>query len=372
MRASRLAAAAVVLGFVVVLLWLVSRVLTPFLIAIAVAAVLDPPLQRLQSRGLPRRFGVLIVYVVFFALTGSLLFWLVPVIIAEGDALARQWPAYIDQARGLWAAIAANDLVERLHLPIPRTAAELSATLENVVKSEGPKLLRRLLGGLSGTVGFLLNVIVVLIATFYMLNDWPKMKQRALHVVPPQYREGVAGVMERVGTVFLGYLRGLIVLCCTYGVTVTCVLLLLDQIPRIEVSYPFLLGLLAALLYAVPYIGALLLMLTVALVTLTAPGGNLLSAVVVTAVVMGLNLTVFDTVLTPRILGRFTGLNPLAALFAILAGSELFGLVGFILGVPVAASLYIIASALYPPLSEPLPGGEQPRQSAAEPRASCD
>jgi len=89
MRASRLAAAAVVLGFVVVLLWLVSRVLTPFLIAIAVAAVLDPPLQRLQSRGLPRRFGVLIVYVVFFALTGSLLFWLVP----SSSRKATRWRA---------------------------------------------------------------------------------------------------------------------------------------------------------------------------------------------------------------------------------------------------------------------------------------
>ncbi|BCW99451.1 MAG: AI-2E family transporter [Armatimonadota bacterium] len=367
MRASRLAAAAVVLAFVVVLLWLVSRVLTPFLIAMAVAAVLDPALQRLQRRGLPRSYGVLIVYVVFFTLMGSLLFWLLPIIVAEGEALARQWPAYIDQARKLWVSISSHDLVERLRLPIPRTAAELSATLEEVAKTEGPKMLRRLLGGLSGTIGFLLNVIVMLIATFYMLNDWPKMKQRAIHVVPPQYREGVAEVMEKVGTVFLGYLRGLIVLCCTYGVTVTCVLLLLDQIPGIEASYPFLLGMLAALLYAVPYIGTLLLTLTVALVTLMAPGGNLVSAVVVTAVVLGLNLTLFDTVLTPRILGRFTGLNPLAALFAILAGSELFGLVGFILGVPVAASLYIIASALYPPLSERLPSTASvpPRQETA-------
>ncbi len=367
MRAPRLAAAAVVLGFVVLLLWLVSSVLTPFLIAMAVAAVLDPALQRLQRRGLPRRYGVLVVYVAFFAVTGSLLFWLVPIIIAEGEALARQWPAYIDQARGLWASLAGNDLVERLRLPIPRTAAELSATLEEVVKKEGPKVLRRLLGGLSGTVGFLLNVIVVLIATFYMLNDWPRMKRRALHVVPPQYREGVAAVMEKVGTVFLGYLRGLIVLCSLYGVTVTCVLLALDLMPGVEASYPFLLGLLAALLYAVPYVGALLLTITVALVTLMAPGGNLLSAAVATAIVMGLNLTLFDTVLTPRILGRYTGINPLAALFAILAGSELFGLVGFILGVPVAASLYIVASTLYPPLSEPLDDAER---SAPAPRAA--
>jgi len=356
-----------VLAVFALLLWLVRGILLPFVVAMVIAAVLDPALNKLQRRGVPRGASVIVVYIAFFVLFGILLTWLLPIVIAEAQSLARQWPTYVDRAQKLWTSFQQSGMADRFHLHLPSTTAELTNTLVDYFKRQGPKLLSGLIGGVFGTVQYVLNIVIILIATFYMLNDWPRMKKRFRHVIPPQFREQMMDVTERVGVVFLGYLRGLTIVCLLYGATVTVLLLLLGLIPGVNTSYAFLLGIIAAPLYAVPYIGALVLVLITAIVTYVGPGGNALSALVVTGTVAVLNSALFDPILMPKIVGRSTGMHPLLALFAVLAGSELFGLPGFILGVPVAASIGIMASALYPPLSDLILDEPPAAEQAEEP-----
>ena len=355
MRGRGLVVGLVLLAVALLLLWLVRGILMPFAVSIAIAAVLDPFLARLQRRGMSRTASVLVVYLLFFLAFGAFLTWAVPVLVGEANQLIEQWPGYVDKFRGFWAGFVQNELLRHLGVTLPASWSELSENLNDAIKTSGPGYFAKFLGGVFGTIGYLLNVVIILIATYYLLKDWPVIRRRVHYVIPPQYREGVVELIERVGAVFLGYLRGMVTLCCMYGVAVTLALLILDLFPGVETSYQFILGLAGAFLYAVPYVGAALLAVVAAIVTLVGSGGTPLNALLVTVVVLALNSALFDPVLTPKVLGRSTGLSPLLALFAIIAGSKLFGFAGFILGVPVTASLAIIACALYPRLGAPIP-----------------
>lgn len=337
------------------LLWLVRGILMPFAVSIAIAAVLNPFLERLQRRGFSRTSSVLVVYVLFFAVFAAFLTWAVPIILSEAAQLVRHWPGYVDRFREIWSDFVDYDIISRLPVALPSSLSDLSDKVNEVIKTRGPSYVTKFLAGVFGTVGYLLNVVVVLISTYYLLQDWPRIRRRLHYVIPPQYRSNVTDVMEKVGAVFIGYLRGMVTLCGMYGVSVTIALLVLDALPGVETGYQFILGLAGALLYAVPYVGAATLAAITAIVTLVVSGGSAVNALLVAGVIVVLNSGVFDPILTPKILGRSTGLSPLLSLFAILAGSNLFGFAGFILGVPVTASLAIIAVTLYPRLGEPIP-----------------
>lgn len=347
-RGRGLVTAYVLLALFLLLLYLVRGVLAPFLIAIAIAALLDPLLENLQRRGLARIWSVLIVYLLFFIAFGAFLTWIVPLTWSEVQSLVANWPGYLSQFKESWAHLAHNPLVRRLPMAIPQTYAELSDQVSNYINTVGPRALQNTLGGVIGTAGYAISIVIILLATFYLLNDWPRLRRRVHYVIPPQFRDQVVDVMDRVGAVFLGYLRGLVTLCGLYGVSITIALLIL------RVKYVLVLGLAASLLYAVPYFGSVTLALLTGIVALVGSHGNLGFAGLVVLVVLGLN-QIFDNLLAPRILGKSTGLHPLVSLFALMAGSQLFGLVGFIIGVPVAASIAIVASTLYPRLAEPIP-----------------
>ncbi|MCC6483443.1 MAG: AI-2E family transporter [Armatimonadetes bacterium] len=347
-RGRGLAAAALLLLLFLLLLYLVRRVLAPFLIAVAIAALLDPLMERLQVRGLRRVWSVIIVYLLFFVAFGAFLTWIVPLTWGEVQSLVSNWPGYLAQFKDSWTHLSHSPLIRRLPLEVPQTYTELTSQLSHYINTVGPRALQNTLGGVIGTAGYLVNIVIILLATFYLLNDWPKLRRRVHYVIPPQFRDQVVDVMDRVGAVFLGYLRGLVTLCGLYGISITVALSLLG------VQYVLVLGLAASLLYAVPYVGSISLIVLSGTVALVGSGGDLQFAGVVMLVVLALN-QVFDSFLTPKILGKSTGLHPLISLFALMAGSQLFGLVGFIIGVPVAASIAIVASTLYPRLSEPIP-----------------
>ena len=364
-RQTSLIVAGILLLLFGLFLWKVKGILAPFVVAMIVAATLNPPMERLQAKGFPRLASVLIIYVVFFVTMGVFFTWLFPILVKEATMLGRSWPQYVDAVLDLWNRISQSRILDRIPVQAPADWNELTEQIIGGVKQGGQAVITGVLAGVVGTITFVINLVILLVSTFFFMMHWPAMRRRVQYTIPPQFRPSVLDVANRVSGVFLGFLRGQIYVCSLYGVTVVVLLLGLDLVPNINTSYPFLLGFVAAILYAIPYLGAWLLVGIVGAVTFVGSDYNFFSALIVTGVVLGINITVFDNVISPKILGSATGLNPLLSLFAIIAGSELFGIVGFILGVPVAASIAIIATALYPRLSERIPDDFAPQLDVA-------
>ena len=348
------------LGIAIVLLvgflYLVRGILPPFLIAFAVGWLLDPLLDRLQRRGLRRIYAVSSVYVLFLILFVVGIIFLVPPTVDQAKQLADDLPAYSERFQAF-----AADLMEK-HRPL-LVKFRLPTTLQEAFAKYGARAGESIKSGVNLIASFIISnlskalwVILIPLVAFYFLNDIDRMRRKAAVFIPERWRDRTTEILSRVGVVFSSYVRGLVIVCVLYGIVTTIILTALN------LKYGIILGLLAGILYAVPYLGAIVTTLLVFLIGL-ATYQHAIAQASIAAVSMVAANQVFDLVITPRILGKSVGLHPVLSIFALMVGADLFGLVGMVLAVPVAASIQEVVFEFYPQLRTPAREKPKPRTS---------
>lgn len=328
-------------------LYLVREILLPFLIAYFAAALLDPLLDRMQRRGWSRGLAALVVFAIFLLIFTGVALVIIPTAVHQTTEFVANVPAYytalMDQLQMTLGA--QQDLLRRFNLPT--TSDEILARYQAQITRVLQNLLSRLLQFFAGSVSGLAWLALIPLITFYMLLEIDPLRARVVHLVPAAHRSRFLELAERIGAVFSGYVRGLIIVCAGYGVVTGVVLALAFRLP-----YALMIGLISALLYAVPYVGALAIVAVGGLVAFaanSAPG--FVITVVATLIVIN---QLFDQFIYPRVVGGQAGLHPLASIFALTAGGQLFGLWGMILAVSVAASIQVVLVTVWPQLAEPL------------------
>ncbi|HUV04463.1 MAG TPA: AI-2E family transporter [Armatimonadota bacterium] len=336
---------AIAIAVLTTLLYLVRGILPPFVIAFVIAWLLDPLLGRLQKRGCPRILAVSAVYIVFLAAFVLGLVFLVPPVIDQAKQLGQDLPGYAERF-GAFAA----DLMEKHRATLAKF--ELPTTLQEAFAKYGEQAKQEVINGITYTSRWIVSslskalwLVLIPLVAFYFLNDIDRIRKKTALLIPQQWRARTTEVLSRMGLVFSSYVRGLIVVCLLFGVVTTIVLVISG------LKYGIILGLLSAVLYAVPYLGAILITLLVFLVALATHG--LGYAIWMAVLMVALNQFLFDMLITPKILGKSVGLHPVLSLFALMAGGSLFGLVGMVLAVPVAASIQEIVFEFRPDLRAP-------------------
>lgn len=329
------------------LLYLLRDTLPPFLIAFAVASLLDPALVRMQRHGWSRRVATLIVFLSFLLAFAGVALVLIPTAVRQAAEFAANVPDYYAELtqRAQAALGAHHDLLARLRLPT--TSNEIIARYQAQVARLLPSLLSRLLQFFAGSVSKLVWMVIIPIVTFYLLQEISPLRARIVHLVPLPHRARFLDLAERVGAVFSGYVRGLIIVCAGYAVLVGVLLALVFRLP-----YALMIALVSGVLYAVPYVGAVVTFAVGGLVAV-ATHHSAGFALAVVGALLGVQ-QLFDQIITPRVVGRMVGLHPVVSLFALTAGGQLFGLPGMILAVPVAASIQVVVTTVWPQLVEPL------------------
>ncbi|MGQ9699122.1 MAG: AI-2E family transporter, partial [Armatimonadota bacterium] len=210
------------------------------------------------------------------------------------------------------------------------------------VSSAVPAAISRATAYLIGSVSSLLWLLVVPLVTLYMMLDLPKIGQAVRHLVPSARRDEAGELAAEIARVFAGYIRGVVAVAVMNGIATGLVLWALG-VPK-----PLVLGIIAGVLYPVPYVGALTSLTVACLVTLFAHG--LARMLWVLGAMVFLNQFVFDQFVLPRVLGGAVGLHPIISIFAMVAAGHLFGVAGVILAVPAAASIATVLHHLYPRL----------------------
>ena len=330
----------------------VRAVLPPFIIALVITLLFNPLLDSLQRRGCPRILAVTVVFAVFMATFVLAIWFLVPAISAQAVQLGIDYPLYADSFKSTM-----NDIIEKhqsllVRFHLPTTLKEIVAQSVNLANERMKTAIPQVGNWIATNAAKVLWLILIPLISFYMLNDIHRIRKKAFLLIPARYRPESEKLLTRVGTVFSNYVRGLIVVCLLNGFVITIVLLMF------RLKYGIILGMLAGVLYAVPYLGSITTIVLVFLVGLATYPHGLTQAVTTTLVVWGSNQLLFDLVITPRILGKSVGLHPVLSLFALLAGGQLFGLPGMILSVPIAASIQEIVAEFLPELKAYIPPDE--------------
>jgi len=324
----------------------VLSVLLPISVAVALALLLGPTIDRMQRRGLSRGLSVTILALAFLAAVAILAVFLIPALVNQATSLAGNMPKYVKQVQDSAAHFMSSHegLLRRLHLPT--TPQELASKYSVQIQSATATFLARLGTWLTELLSTAVWLVLIPIVTIFLVVDIDRLKAKALLLVPEQRRAHTTELANSVGKVFGAYIRGLLSVSFFYGVASGLSLALWG------VPYAVVLGALAGALYPIPYIGTYSTLAICALVTFVSAPAAPLHVLGVAITILVVN-QVFDSGVTPRVVGKAVGVHPALMIVVLLIGARLFGIVGMILAVPVTASIQIIVLEFCPRLRGP-------------------
>lgn len=309
------------------LLALISPAFVPFLLALVLVYLFRSPVRRLECRGVPRGAAVAICYLAALGLLTAVGFFVVPPVLNQVREFVAAFPGYYDRAYELLV-----DLQGRFEaLVVP---AWLNAALENLRQSVASQfaawstaLAKQLFSVGGSALEFGLNGLLALVVGFWLLKDLPKLRQEFVLLAGPRRREEASLIMRHVSHVLSGYLRGQLVISAVTALIVAVGLTVFG------VPYSLVIGLLAGVLNVVPWFGPAVAALIAGISAAFISPWLILAAVGV--VVAAQQIT--DIFVTPRVMSSQVDLHPLVVIFSLLAGGTLFGFVGLVLAIPVAA-----------------------------------
>jgi predicted PurR-regulated permease PerM len=341
------------LAVVVGLLWLLSPILLPFVLGMAIAYVLDPLANQLSKRGVGRLLAAVLILGGFVVVLALLVLLIAPV-------LARQLSAFIDNAPGY--ALRLQGFVSDPNHPWFKRI--IGDNLSGADKSVGD-LLNQAAGYLTGLLASLwvkgqalISIFSLLIITpvvaFYLICDWDRMVAAVDRLVPIPQRETVRRLGREIDATIAAYVRGQTGVCLILGSYYA------TGLTFAGLSFGLLIGVISGLISFIPYVGsltALILSLGVA-VAQFAPDWT---RIVIIAGIVLFGQFLEGNVLAPKLVGESVGLHPVWLIFALFAFSYLFGFVGLLLAVPLAAGAgVLIRFALARYLASPLYTGNRP------------
>lgn len=325
----RLKWAAIGIG-VLWLLWVLAPILTPFVIAALLGWLGDPLVDRLQRAGRSRNTAVSLVFATMVLVLAVVLVILVPLIERQIATLIESMPRYRD-----WLLQTAVPWLEA------RTSIEISNWLDfnhlvELIRANWERaggVATTLLGYLSRSgfaiLGLIANVLLLPILAFFFLRDWDLLVARVAVLIPRDHLATVSRLARESSDVLGAFLRGqflvMVILGVMYGLGLWAV----------GLDLGILIGIIAGLLTFVPYLGPAS-GITLGCVAALVQYGDW-QHVAGVLVVFGIGQVIESYWLTPKLVGDRIGLHPAAVIFAVLAGGQLFGFLGMLLALPVAA-----------------------------------
>jgi len=326
----------VFVGWVV---YLLAPILTPFVVSAVFAYLGDPVTDRLEKRGLSRTGAVVVVFTLLTIAVAIVLLILIPMLVEQFARLAQQLPGMVSLAISKiqpWVAKFGLDL----SFDPQNLGEQVRSHLDEIGSFLGPMVgsLSNLIGGLgrggAAVLTVLMNIALIPVVTFYLLRDWDLLVERVHELIPRQLEPRVVRLASESDEVLGSFLRGQLSVMVALGLVYSIGLML------VGLDLALLIGMSAGLVSFVPYLGAIFGVVAAVLATLF-QHGDILHLVLVLAV-FGVGQMLEGMVLTPLLVGDRIGLHPVAVIFAVLAGGQLFGFVGILIGLPVAAVVNVM------------------------------
>jgi predicted PurR-regulated permease PerM len=338
------------IAVLVALVVLLREVLLPFVTGMVLAYLLDPLASRIERLGMNRLAATLVILACVVGAIAVLLVLLVPVVIRELVDFVESFPRHVRQLHALatdpsrpWLSkIVGEGLgdAERSLGELTRLASNWFGTFLRSAWSGG----RALISVLS------LGVVAPIVAC-YLLYDWERMIAAIDNWVPPARRETVRALAREVDDTIAGFVRGQSALCLILAIFYAVALWL------IGLEHGALIGFAAGLLSFIPYLGSLSGLLIATCVAVAQFWPDWTSILLVPGIFF-IGQSLADYVLAPYLVGRRVHLNPVWVMFALFAFGYLFGFVGLLIAVPLAAAIGVLlrfalrqyyASPLYEP-----------------------
>lgn len=323
------------IGLVVLclLLWLLSGMLMPFVIGMAIAYLLDPLADRLGRLGLPRWAATTLVLLLFAVVVILLLVLLVPLLQNQIARFIEELPSYKASLQNLLAPI-----IGQLRDQIAQQDFEEIRAAVGEYAGRALSWLGTALGGLWRGGLAVIDVVSILVITpvvaFYLLRDWDVMMDHVDELLPRRNAATIRHLAQEVDRTLASFVRGQGTVCLVLGSFYAIALAF------VGLDFGILVGLMSGILSFIPFVGSIVGFLTSMGIALVQFDSWTMWAAVAGIFVFG--QVVEGNFLTPKLVGDSVGLHPVWVMFALLAGGSLFGFTGVLLAVPVASVIGVL------------------------------
>lgn len=314
-------------------LFKVRNIISPFIVAIVLAYLLSPLVAWLEKKGLNRKLGIALIFVVIILSLGVFLFFLLPKLYSELTKLVEVLPERIERVYNYGQNI--RNTFADAGLP-----AEVNKLIDEQLENGQTFLIESLKGFVKGLPGLFASLGLLVLAPFltiYFLIDWEKISEAVVKMVPQKRRGSWKRILQDIDTIIRKYIQGNLIDALIVGIMVGIGVKILGM------EYAFVVGSICAVTNLIPYFGPLLGAVPSILLALSKSPGMALKVALVIFIVQQID----SNIINPKLMSNKIGLHPLWIVFAILAGGELGGLLGMLVAIPLAAILRMIIKDTY-------------------------
>ncbi len=312
-----------------VALWYLGNVILPFVLGGAIAYCLDPLADRLERLGLSRVMAVAVITLVALLIFALLVLLVIPLLIQQAGSL-------INTAPDLFARLQAW-LTERFPDAMNENST-IRTQLANIgaaIQSKGGALFEGVLSSAMTLINMLVLLVVVPVVAFYLLLDWDNMVARIDDLLPRDHVPTIRQLGRDIDRTLASFIRGQGTVCLVMGIFYAVGLML------VGLNFGLVIGAIAGLITFIPYVGALIGgALAIGLALFQFWGEWLWIGAVIGIFALGQFLE--GNIITPRLVGNSVGLHPVWLIFALSVFGALFGFVGLLVAVPVAAIIGVL------------------------------
>ncbi|MEJ6509488.1 MAG: AI-2E family transporter [Octadecabacter sp.] len=336
------------------LLWALGDVLTPFILGGAVAYCLDPIADRLEKWGLSRVMSTIVITLSAVFIFVLLFLLVVPTLIGQLGQLISQIGTFIENLPETWAGwkVTLQSRFPNLDLQGDFLQQQLTS-IGTAIQARGGDLVAALLSSAQGLINVMVLVVIVPVVTFYMLMDWDRMVAQIDDLLPRDHQETVRDLGRQIDRTLASFIRGQGTVCLILGTYYAIALMIAG------LNFGLIVGFIAGLISFIPYVGAVVGgVLAVGLALIQWWGGAEVIdgqtvdvarnwfAIISVAVIFGIGQFFEGNILTPNLVGSSIGLHPVWLILALSVFGSLFGFVGMLVAVPVAAIIGVVARFL--------------------------
>ena len=330
-----------ILLVVLALLLSMRNVLAPLLIALAIAYVGDPVIDKFEEWKISRTWGIVILIFGFVLVILGLGFYLVPKMIYQLEELTRKLPDYWNTLR--------DKFLPQLQSYAQTHETEIEQYKETAIawlQENAGMLLKNVTTGLASSFksigAFLANIlglVIIPVLAFYFLRDFDIMTAKMTKLIPPKRKPFVVGLFKELDEVLGNFIKGQLL--------VALILSIIYSIGLTIANCPaaLLIGIIAGFSNLVPYLGIALGL--VPAVLLTYLSGNPLWQVILAPTTFVVGQMLEGMVITPKVVGDSVGLHPAVVMIALMVGGTYFGIIGMILALPTTAVLMVLLKRTY-------------------------
>jgi predicted PurR-regulated permease PerM len=311
---------------------IIWAILKPFIIGVTIAYLFNPLVEAATERGSHRITAVILVYTVVLGFVAGTSYFFLPQVYRETLKLMDILPDYAFKAKDYLDNIYirfSKALTPELKEAIRDNIDDIQELIINQIKNLSEKFL--------AFFGGLVNWIIALVISFYLLKDKNYFLNLAEYIIPVSMRQDAARISDEINSVLMRFIRGQLLVSIIVGISATIGFLLID------LNFAVLMGIITGLGNVIPYFGPVFGGIPVAVVGLMESPTKALWAVIIVVIVQQLE----SGIITPKILGDSVGIHPVFIILSLLIAGQFFGLIGLFFAVPAAAILKIFAVYIF-------------------------